>query len=134
MLSIVLFVAYLVSLVANTFVSLKYPDGTITVVMLLLSTILLVIDILWIRKAFNSKWGKGLKIFALCGMMTGPVVWLIGTFDFLEIVSAVQYPLYIVFITPFFGLNLLLDVSYQVFSLIVSVYYLIIVLYLYIKK
>lgn len=134
MLSIILVFSYLVSLAANIFVSLKHPDGSITTLMLGLSILLLIVDLMWIKNAIRSKWEKSLKIFAWIGLITGPVVYLIATFDFLEIVSAIQYPLYVIFITPFFGLNRIFNFSYQQFSLIVSVYYLIILIYIYISN
>ncbi|MEZ7173075.1 hypothetical protein [Sporosarcina sp. OR05] len=42
----------------------------------------------------------------------------------LDIILSVQYPLYVLFITPLFGLNVVMNAGYGVFSAIISVVYL----------
>lgn len=41
----------------------------------------------------------------------------------LDIMLSVQYPLYVLFITPLFGLNVIMNADYGVFSVIMSVVY-----------
>ena len=52
----------------------------------------------------------------------------------LDIISNIQFPLYILYITPFFGLNYIFDISYGVLSLIVSIIYFIFLLSIFWKE
>jgi hypothetical protein len=68
----------------------------------------------------------------IIGILSCAFVFLATEFDHvtykylvLDMISAVHYPLYAIFITPLFGINYLLSVDYGVFSAIASLFYIV---------
>lgn len=140
---IVLIVTYLIAFFRNLMPSLKYPDSNLTILYLLVTLLLLFFLLLFIIKVpFNVKVNKGIKLFLIAGFLSGIIVYLINLFEMtlrdnviLDVIASIQYPLYLLFTTPLFGLNYLLDINVGVFSLLMSaVYILVFNLLMYVKK
>jgi hypothetical protein len=122
---------YIVSLSINLIPSLKHPDSNLTLINLLTSLMLMIAIILWVKSVATSKKTRFLKIISAIGMISGIFVFSISqvqhiTYEILilDIVSGIQYPLYLLFITPLFGINYILNTNYGVFSVIISLFYL----------
>lgn len=79
----------------------------------------------------SSKEGsKNLKVFALLGVISGVFIFVISSFkqamldhSILDLITSLQYPFYFIFIAPLFGGNILLDLSYGSYSLIMTLFY-----------
>ena len=118
----------------NLIPSIKYPDVTTTIFNLLATVLFLITLLIFIKQAaYHGKFHKGLKAFLLVGFVSGLVVYVIKIFEdtmmdyaVLEMIASIQYPFYIIFITPLFGVNYLFDVSYETLSLCMSSLYLLI--------
>lgn len=131
---LVLFAIYALALFVNFMPSIKYPDGSIGVLNVLAS-VLFVGALLFILMKLANHSGKAMNrmkvLLAVC-VLTGLSVYGIHLLEssgvnnaVLDIMLSVQYPLYVLVITPLFGLNIILNADYGVFSAIMSVVYLI---------
>lgn len=115
-----------ISYVFNFLPSIKYPDGTLEFYNLIFS-ILFLVSLLVLSFSLRN---KILTYFFINGIFSGM---LIFTFIYLEryflgnlffdILSSVYYIFYIIFITPFFGFNQILDVEITYLSLAISLIY-----------
>lgn len=79
---------------------------------------------------YSKKGSRILKIFSIFGMISGVIVFVITTFEhvmigngILDVIATIQYPFYLIFITPLFGGNILFDLSYGSYSLLMSLFY-----------
>lgn len=133
MIIIVVF-AYLVAFSINLMPALKYPDLNVNLFNLVVSIIFVTAILLYARKGEQK-----LAIFSMVGLISGVIVFLITTFEsfifeyaILDLIASIQYPLYLIFTTPLFGGNLLINVNYEVYSLLTSLFYLIV--YVIVKK
>lgn len=131
---IIVICAYLVAVSINLMPALKYPDLNVNIFNLVGSLLFLTVFFLYARKG-NQK----LAVFSMIGMLSGIIVFLITTFEsfifeyaILDVIASIQYPLYLIFTTPLFGGNLLIGVNYEVYSLLTSLFYLIV--YVIVKK
>ncbi len=131
---IIVICAYLVAFSINLMPALKHPDLNMTLLNLIASLIFLTVFFTYARKS-----DKKLAVFSLVGMISGIIVFLITTFEsfmfeyaILDVIASIQYPLYLIFTTPLFGGNLLINVNYEIFSLLTSLFYLLV--YLKFKK
>ena len=104
----VLITIYLAVVGINLFVSLKFPDITIKAVHFTASFILFVIVLIGVTKSLRY-----LKGILLVGAVSSIFVAFTHLFnDFLlnhwilDMIAGLQYPLYILFITPLFGVNI----------------------------
>lgn len=130
---IFLFGSYVIAFITNLIPSLKHPDSTLNIFHLLVTVLFFIALLLIIRKAsFSSKSLKGLKLFFIFGFLSGFVVYVIKMLEdtmmnyvILDMIASIQYPFYLMFITPLFGVNYLFDINYEIFSLIMSAVYLI---------
>ncbi|WP_337017976.1 hypothetical protein [Oceanobacillus massiliensis] len=71
-----------------------------------------------------------MKVYALVGVISGVFVFVITTFEhamfdnvILDSIASLQYPFYLIFTTPVFGVNILFDLSYGSYSLLMSLFY-----------
>lgn len=130
---VILIATYLISFATNLFPSLKHPDSTTALLHFLAAMLFLIGLVLFIYKAPHSiKFDQGFKLLLIVGILAGLIVFVCGLLEgslsnsfILDVSTAIQYPFYFLFITPLFGLNYLLDLSYEIFSIIMSVVYLI---------
>ncbi|WP_145997322.1 hypothetical protein [Salirhabdus sp. Marseille-P4669] len=113
------------ALLLNIVPSLKYPDSTIQIVHLLASLFVLLALLLYTKVGT-----KNLFIFSIFGIISGLFIYLIKMFEstittypILDALASIQYLFYVVFTTPLFGINVLLDLNYAMFSLVISVVY-----------
>lgn len=121
---------YLASLFINLFDSIKYPDSDIGIINLIISMILsvLFIWIIYSKRNINLKY---FKTFLMSAVIGSSIVYSINGFSFLitndifNIISGIRYPLYLIFVTPFFGFNYFLEMLYGKFSLMISIFYLV---------
>ncbi len=128
---IVLTFSYLIAFITNFIPSLKHPDTTMNIFNLLTSFLLLIALLLFIKNSsYSERSNKIVKSFLIFGFISGLAVYIFKIIEstmkdyaILDIILSIQYPLYVVFITPLFGLNYLVDVSYETFSLLMSVVY-----------
>ena len=131
---IIVVFAYLVAFSINLMPALKYPDLNVNLFNLVVSIIFVTAILLYARKGEQK-----LAIFSMVGLISGVIVFLITTFEsfifeyaILDLIASIQYPLYLIFTTPLFGGNLLINVNYEVYSLLTSLFYLIV--YVIVKK
>jgi len=130
---IFLICSYLIAFSTNLFPSLKHPDSTMSIFNLLATALFLIALLIFIKKAsYSGKSNKGLKVFLIFGFISGLVVYVIKIFEgtmmgyaILDIISSIQYPFYLMFTTPLFGVNYLFDINYETFSLLMSAVYVI---------
>jgi hypothetical protein len=126
---VALICSYLIAVFLNFIPSIK--DSAINIVNLLVSVLFMIIFLVSIKTGLsNNKTEKKLKVFLLLGSVTGLFVYFIAILEnaFMEniiydIISGVSFPFYILFITPFFGFNYLFNWSYEIFSLLISLVY-----------
>ncbi len=105
--------------------AIKHPDLNVNVFNLLVTLLLMFLLLM------NSKKGsKKLKVYALVGVISGVFVFVITTFEhamfdnvILDSIASLQYPFYLIFTTPVFGVNILFDLSYGSYSLLMSLFY-----------
>lgn len=111
---------YLISLASNLMVSAMFPDLEIRAVHFIASMLLFIVLIFSIFKAVRyTKWffltGAASSVFvALAQYLEGQ---LMGNLAF-DMLSGLQYPLYVLFITPLFGLNYAFDMLPGKFALL----------------
>jgi hypothetical protein len=77
-----------------------------------------------------KKGSKKLMLFSLAGALSGILVFIItklqyAMYDnsFVDLIAPLQYPLYVAFTTPTFGGNILLNLSYEWYSLLMALFY-----------
>lgn len=128
---IFLICSFLIAFSVNLMPSIKYPDTSMSTFNLFVTILFLSALLIFIKKAsYSGKSLKGLKVFLIIGLLSGLVVYVLKTFEdtmmeysILDMILSVQYPLYLLFTTPLFGVNYLLDISYEAFSLLMSTVY-----------
>lgn len=131
---VLLILSYLTAFVINFMPSLKHPDSEMNIINLFATIFfLLVIVIVAIKKTNPKKENKKLMVFLMSGAIAGVLVYFIKmyediTFQYavLDIIASIQYPIYLIFTTPLFGANILLDFSYATFALVTSFFYLLV--------
>ena len=97
----------------------------------MVTVLLLLVLLICIKKIFYSaKFNKILILFLAFGSLSGLFVYIVKMFEntilnftILDIMASIQYPLYLIFITPLFGVNYLLQTRYETFSLAMSAVY-----------
>ncbi|WP_333719876.1 hypothetical protein [Enterococcus faecalis] len=112
---------------------MKHPDSTMSIFNLLATALFLIALLIFIKKAsYSGKSNKGLKVFLIFGFISGLVVYVIKIFEgtmmgyaILDMIASIQYPFYLMFTTPLFGVNYLFDINYETFSLLMSAVYVI---------
>lgn len=121
------------SIIVNLFVSMKYPDVEVGFINFFVSIVFIVSFINY------SIMSDQLRFRAVLYWLI-PVVSSIIVFAFessslfktesiiIDIISGIKYPLYVLFITPVFGLNWLFGLKVNSFALVFSFIYLIILL------
>jgi hypothetical protein len=135
--SILLIVSYLLAFSVNLMPSLKYPDVNVNIFHLL-ATLLFIFLLLM----YSKKGSKTLKVFSIVGVVSGVLIFVVKTFEnamlenaILDAIASIQYPLFLIFTTPIFGGNILFNLSYGSYSLLMSLFYgAVLCLTLYFKK
>lgn len=130
---IFLICSYLIAFTTNLIPSLKHPDSTISIFNLLSTALFLIALLIFIKEAsYSGKSNKGFKVFLIFGFLSGVVIYVIKMFEgtimdyaILDMIVSIQYPFYLMFTTPLFGVNYLFDISYETFSLLMSTVYVI---------
>ncbi|OCA87972.1 hypothetical protein A8F94_09085 [Bacillus sp. FJAT-27225] len=123
--------SYLLSFSINLIPSVKHPDSSMNIFNLLATALFLFALLVFIKEGLDSgKAIKGVKVFLLAGFISCLVVYVIKMFEgsmmdsaILDIIVSIQYPLYLLFTTPLFGVNYLFDMGYETFTLWMSVVY-----------
>ncbi len=117
--------SFLLAFSINLMPSIKHPDSTIDIFNLVVTILFMVFLLLYAKKG-----SKILKIFSIFGVISGVIIFVITTFEhamigngILDVIASIQYPFYLIFITPLFGSNILFDLSYGTFSLLMSLFY-----------
>ncbi|MCA1031372.1 hypothetical protein LCL95_10075 [Bacillus timonensis] len=133
--TIVLFIfTYALALYINFMPSIKYPDLDPHALNL---TVTLIFMLVLVKISYDITTGKvktkKAPLFFLTGAISGVVIFIIKSFEnmmfqnvILDSIAALQYPLYVIFITPMFGANILFDIAYEKLALFMSVFYLIV--------
>ncbi|MYL46389.1 hypothetical protein GLV94_12115 [Virgibacillus halodenitrificans] len=134
---VLLIASYILAFSVNLMPSIMYPDLKVNGFNLLVTLLFMFLLLLDSRRG-----SKMLKVFAVLGAISGILVFFITTFEhamfdniILDSIASLQYPFYLIFITPVFGGNLLFAQSYGSYSLLMSLFYGIILgLTIYFKK
>ncbi|AIF45277.1 hypothetical protein [Virgibacillus sp. SK37] len=122
----VFFIAtFLLALSVNLMPAIMHPDLNVNVFNLLVTLLYMFLLLLYSRKG-----SKKLKMFAVVGVISGILVFFISTFEhamfdniILDSIASLQYPFYLIFTMPLFGGNILFDLSYGSYSLLMSLFY-----------
>ncbi|MFC4559269.1 hypothetical protein ACFO3D_13805 [Virgibacillus kekensis] len=127
---------YLVAFVVNFMPAIKHPDSHATTLNMLMTAVFLIVLLLSMRKK-----NKLLSLFLIGGAVSGIIVFVIKTFEshligngILDIVASIQYPFYLIFTTPLFGANIMFNLNYATFSLLMSLVYLILFIWTHTKQ
>lgn len=122
---ILLIGSYLLAFSINLMPSIKHPDSSIDTFNALVTILFMVLLLMYFKKG-----SKILNIFSIFGVISGVIVFVITTFEhamigngILDVIASIQYPFYLIFITPLFGGNILFDLSYGSYSLLMSLFY-----------
>lgn len=115
-------VVYLLALSMNFMAALKYPDLDGEVGHLLISLVFL--SLLLLYSFFG---GKLYSRIMIVGVLGGIVCFAaqhyqgyLSTIGVFDAISAIHYPLYILYVAPLFGINLLFDTIPALYSLMIS--------------
>ncbi len=119
---ICLAVVYLLALSMYFMTALKYPDLDGEVGHLLISLVFL--SLLLLNSFFGGKLYSRLMIV---GVLGGIVCFAaqhyqgyVSNIGILDAISAIQYPLYVLYVAPLFGINLLFNTTPALYSLMIS--------------
>ena len=129
--------SYLLAFSINLMPALKYPDLNMNIFNLLVTLLFMFLLLL-----YSKKGSKTLMIFSIVGVISGVLVFVVTTFEhaifdnaILDAISSIQYPLFLIFTTPIFGGNVLFNLSYGLYSLLMSLFYgVVLCLTVYFKK
>ncbi|PAV27743.1 hypothetical protein CIL05_20225 [Virgibacillus profundi] len=122
---ILVIASYLLAFSINLMPALKYPDSHMNILNSLVTILFMGLLLMYTKKG-----SRILKIFSMLGVISGVIVFVITTFEhamigngILDVIASIQYPFYLIFITPLFGGNILFDLSYGSYSLLMSLFY-----------
>lgn len=115
---------YLVAFGVNFIDSIKFPDSNVTALNFIASSLFIISLSIGIKHLISTDKRKYVNLFLLSGFISGVVNYaLFGT---TSNITNLASGVYCLFITPLFGINLIFNVKYGVFSVIMSLLYLII--------
>ena len=124
---ICLAVVYLLALSINFMTALKYPDLDVTAEHLSISLVFLALLLLY--SLFS---GKLYRKLIVSGVIGGVVCFAAQHYQgylydswIVDALSSIQYPLYVMYVAPLFGMNLLFEYTPAMYSLLVSLLFLI---------
>lgn len=110
------------SLIINFMPAIKYPDLSINPANFLISFLFLLVFVFY--SLIGGKLYRNLMIIGFIGSVFIFVVHHYRNFIYeiwiLDVLSSIQYPLYVLYVAPLFGMNLLLDYNPEVYSFCVS--------------
>ncbi len=79
---------------------------------------------------YSKKSSRFFRTFLIFGGISGIIVVSITAFEhvmighgILDVIASVQHPFYLIFIVPLFGGNVLFDLGYGSYSLLMSLFY-----------
>lgn len=125
--------AYLIAFATNLIPSLRHPDSTMSFLHPFATALFIIVLLIYIKQAAcHAKAANRLKAFLILGFLSGFVVYVMKIFEstimdyaILDMIASIQYPFYLLFTTPLFGFNYLLDINYEIYSLLMSGVYII---------
>ncbi|MBM7664031.1 hypothetical protein JOC25_000487 [Solibacillus kalamii] len=125
--------SYVIAFSANLIPSFKHPDSTMNIFNLFATALFLIALLILIKEvSYSSKSKSGLKILFLFGSISGLIVYstkklesTMINYTILDIIASIQYPFYLIYTTPLFGINYLLNLNYETFSLLMTPLYVI---------
>ena len=125
---------YLVVLVINLMVALKFPDSTIMIHHLLASIVFLTM-LVYVSIKNNMQMKYFLLLGTVCSIYVFAMIQLevdlMGDFLILDSLVNLQYPLYILFATPLFGLNYFSQMSIDLVAVLIAFVYAVLLLTIY---
>ncbi|WP_245208047.1 hypothetical protein [Sediminibacillus dalangtanensis] len=105
--------------------SIKHPDSSINIFNSVVTILFMVLLLMYAKKG-----SKLVKVFSIFGALSGVIVFVITTFEhamigngILDVIASIQYPFFLLFITPLFGVNILFGLSYGLYALFMSLFY-----------
>ncbi|WP_404458554.1 hypothetical protein [Oceanobacillus kapialis] len=117
--------SYLLALVINLMPSIKYPDASIGLLNMFVTIVFIVLLLV-----YSQKGSKFIRVFSILGGLSGLIVFIITSFEqdmigngVLDLISSIQYPFYVIFITPLFGGNMLINLTPGIFALLMTLVY-----------
>jgi len=129
---VLVIVVWLISIVSNISVSFFYPDTNISVFNLIVSILFLTVIG---YSVFNFIRQQNFGIVLYIGIIGAVSGLLVSLFESMNTAQFITLPLYVLVITPLFGLNYLMNLNIALFSLVVLFIFIpIIMLQLYFKK
>lgn len=128
--NILLLCVYITAFLVNSIPSIKYPDTNLSIINLIASTIFVITLVAVVIKGATNSMIKILKYFFMIGFISGLIIFIIKVFEdilikntILDVISSIQYPIYLLFYSPFFGINYIVNTDYGYFVLIISIFY-----------
>ncbi|PYF08325.1 hypothetical protein [Ureibacillus chungkukjangi] len=123
---ILLIVSYLLAFSINLMPAIKHPDLQIGMLNFLVSLVFMAFIVISLKTGSQK-----LKKFIIGGTYAGIVIFFISELEtyyisgssIFDAIASIQYPLYVIFVTPLFGMNLFLDTSYEVLSIMLGIFY-----------
>ena len=129
---VLVMVAWLISIVSNISVSFFYPDTNISVFNLVVSILFLIVIG---YSVFNFIRQQNFRIVLYIGVIGAVSGLLVSLFESMNSAQFITLPLYVLVITPLFGLNYLMNLNIALFSLaMLFIFIPIILLQLYFKR
>ncbi|MEC1180707.1 hypothetical protein P9B03_19815 [Metasolibacillus meyeri] len=130
---VILLGLYVITFAVNLFTSIKYPDANIGIQHIAVSLVLFSYVLFFISKEIrNKRVISKLKIFLLLGAVVNIAVYVINLFEgrVMDLVANIQYPAFLLFTTPLFGLNMLSNLNVGSFSLIIALIYAVTIIFM----
>lgn len=127
--------SYMAALFVNLWPAMFYPDSTFTPWMIGFSAMLLIVLALLLnRMPLFSKGNFVIIVLFFVGSFGGAFIYIANTLSWtwsesfvLNVLSNGQFLFYLPFVVPLFGLNYFFALPFQQFSLLVGVFYFIVV-------
>lgn len=127
---IILLCVYLTAFLVNLIPSIKYPDTNLSIINIIASSLLIMTLVAFVKKGTTNSIREILRYFFIIGFISGLIIFIIKIFEdtliqntILDVISSIQYPIYLLFYTPFFGINYVINTEYNYFVLIISLFY-----------
>lgn len=118
---------YMFALYYNLIPSIKFPDIKTNYISILASFSLIIILVFFLKHVRNFKFTRNFVLVGLISSILFIILSLIEKYFFsymiFDILSSIVYILFVLFITPFFGVNLLIRLPIEIFAGIISLMY-----------
>jgi hypothetical protein len=128
----ILVLGYLIAFGYNLMDAIKFPDAQLTILNLWVSCFFLTLLIIGVRKSLRPKTGVFFIRASGLAMLASMLIFILERLGsvgsqlvVIDLLTNLQYPLFLAFIVPIFGFNYFLQFSYETFSAMGAIIYMI---------